>query len=314
MSRFFNVAMVQVASSSMNPDLEARKLEHWAHMSFYLDQLSALNPTVDLIVFPELFLNGADPYNWNALGETIPGPATERFCKKAAELGKWLCPGSMIEVRPGVEGTYNTALLISPEGEIVLNYSKVFVPYPLEPSLPGNEFPVYEIPGVGKVGLMICSDGHTPEVARNLALNGAELILKPTFQGFWIGGLRNLVPFTQVRAVENQCYIVSVNQATPMGMGHSMICDPEGRIVEELESAESFTIVNLNLDEVRRSREQGFAGCFPLLKMLRDAKEQGLPLDECYQRGIANAPVYETLAGPAPKTPDQIARFGRARV
>jgi hypothetical protein len=39
-------------------------------------------------------------------------------------------------------------------------------------------------------------------------------------------------------------------------------------------------------------------------------KEQGVPLDECYQRCMENAPVFKGLPGGAPKTPDEITRFG----
>jgi len=310
MSKFFNIGIVQVASTSMNPDVEARKKDHLSVMSFYIDQICMLNPTIDLIVFPELYLNGCDPLNWNQLAETIPGPATDFLCKKAVQYKKWLIPGSMIENREGVEGTLNTSVLISPEGEIVLKYSKVFIPYPLEPSTPGFDFPVYEIPNVGKIGIMICADGHTPEIGRNLALNGAEIIIKPTFQGFWIGGLRNHVPICQTRAVENQCFIVSVNQAAPMGMGHSCVCDPEGRVIEELGSTESFFMVSLNLDEVKRARENGFLGMFPFLKLLRDFKEAGRPVDQCYLKGLENAPVFQTLKGKAPIVPNEVKRFG----
>lgn len=307
MARFFGVAMVQLASDVANPDLEARKAEQRAKIDRYLDTIMGIDPVVDLFVFPETCVSGFDPANWTSLAETIPGPSSEYFCRKACELGKWICPGSLIEKREGVEGTYNTSLLISPTGDIVLKYSKVFVPYPFDPSLRGNDFPVYEIPGVGKVGIMICADHAVPEVARNLAFNGAEVILNPICQGIFIGGLRHLVPLSQVRATENQCYVVAVNQAAPPGMGHSLVCDPEGRILEELESPESFAMVSLNLDEVRRVREHGSFGVSnQLLKMVRDCQEEGGPLDACYRRGLQNAPVFETLSGRAPKTIDEI--------
>jgi formamidase len=155
----------------------------------------------------------------------------------------------------GTDRLLNTALLISPFGEIVLKYRKTFIPYPFEASERGGEFPVYEIPGVGKFGIMICADAAIPEVARNLAFNGAEVILNPICQGIFIGGLRHRIPVSQVRAMENQCYMVSVNQAAPEGMGHSTVCDPEGRILEELETPESFAVVSLKLDDVRRAPE-----------------------------------------------------------
>ena len=295
MSRYVNVAMLQIASTSTEPDLRARKLEHWSKMCYYLDTMCALDPHIDLVVAPEIYIDGMDPLRFEELAETIPGPMTDLFCAKAAELGIWLVPGSMLEKVPGEGGFYNTALLISPRGDIALKYHKVFIPRPMEPSKPGKEFPVYEAEGIGKVALMICADAHIPEVARNLALSGAELILKPALQPHWIGNVRNLVPVVQTRAIENQCFIVSVNHPAPLGMGHSCICDPEGRIVEELGETDSYIVATLNLDDVTTTRQNGFAGCFPLLKLAKQFREEGVPLDACYLADLRQAPVFKDL-------------------
>ena len=306
---YLNVALVQVTSPSMNPDIELRKLENYEKLAYYVDLISFMNPTVDLITFPELYLPGFDPINWYETAEPIPGPMTDRLCQLAKKYKKWLVPGSMFEKFDKPGEAYNTTMLISPEGEIVMRYRKVFIPYPLEPSTPGCEFPVYEIPNIGKIGLMICADGHYPECARNLALNGAEVIIKPTFQGDWIGGVRNSTPIIITRAVENQCFVVSVNHPNPMGMGHSAAIDPEGRVIEELGDSESFTIVYLNMDEVRRVREYGSLGMFGFLKMLKGFKESGIAVDGCYQAGLENAPVYQTFDFPYAKTPDDIKKY-----
>ena len=77
-------------------------------------------------------------------------------------------------------GVHNTALAISPEGEIVATYRKLFPWLPLETSVPGDTFTVFDIPGAGRFGLMICYDGWYPEVSRTLAWMGAEVILQPT--------------------------------------------------------------------------------------------------------------------------------------
>jgi formamidase len=310
-SRFFNIALVQVSSNVTTTDFEARKSQHTAKAEWYLNLITGLNPHVDLFVFPETYIAGFDPPNWDALAEPIPGPTSDFFCRKARELRKWICPGTIIEKRQGLEGAYNTSMLISPDGEIVLTYRKVFVPHPFEPSVRGDDFPVYEIGGIGKIGIMICADVQIPEPARNLALNGAEIILKPTCQGFFIGGLRNGVPITQTRTFENQCFLVSVNQSSPEGMGHSHICDPEGRVLEELESTEAFTWVTINLDDVVRARQHGVLGCYPYLKMLRECQEKTGALAACYERGLANSPVFEKITGKAPESPAEITRFGR---
>jgi predicted amidohydrolase len=313
MSRYLNVAVVQVASPSMAADLDQRKRENWMKLAAYYDQIAMMQPTVDLMVAPELYIDGIDPYNWNALAEPIPGPMTELFCAKARQLGKWLAPGSMLETPEDGETPYNSALLISPDGEIVLKWRKMFIPYPLEPSRPGTSFPIAEIPGWGKVGILICSDAHAPEIARNLMFQGAELILKPTLQASWIGNVRQLTPFTQVRAVENQCFVVCVNHPIPLGMGHSAVADPEGRILEELPSTESWTIFSLDIDEVHRARDVGSMGCFQFVRMLRDFKQRGIPVDEAYLAGLENAPVFRDLPGPAPLMPSQVKRFGEPR-
>jgi predicted amidohydrolase len=307
MSPFFNVAMVQLSSDLKDGDLEARKAARLKRIDHYLDTIMSVDPVVDLFVLPETVSSGYDTAHWHELAETIPGPISDHFCEKADRLNVWLCPGSIIEKEPGTGLIRNTAVLISPSGEIVLKYSKIFIPYPFEMSKRGDEFPVYEIPGLGKVGVMICADAAIPEVARNLAFNGAEIILNPLCQGIFIGGLRHRIPLTQVRAMENQCYVVAVNQASPEGMGHSVTCDPEGRIVEELEAPESFAVVPLNLDEVRRAREHGvFAVNNQFLKMVRDCQLDTGVLDECYRRGLENAPVFDDLSGPAPSTPGEI--------
>ena len=280
MSCFFNVAMVQLSSDLSDRDLIARKRAQLAKIDRYLDHVMGVDPVIDLLVLPETVGPGYDRDNWDDLAETIPGPLSDHCCETARRLGKWLCPGSLIERDTATGRTRNTALLISPAGEIVLRYNKVFIPYPFEASDRGERFPVYEIPGVGKVGMMICADAAIPEVARNLAFNGAEIILNPICQGIFVGGLRHRVPVTQVRAMENQCYVVAVNQAAPEGMGHSVACDPEGRILEELGESESFTVVSLNLEEVRRVREHGsFSVSNQFLKMVRDCQMEGGALD-----------------------------------
>lgn len=311
-SEYLNLSMLQAASVSDHEDPKERIKENFKKMEYYIDSIARTNPAINMIVFPEFYLSGGlkEREEYDVIAENIPGPLTELLARKAQEHRVWLVPGSMVEKHEqDHEKTYNTAILISPDGEIVLTYRKVFIPYPLELSESGSDFPVYNIPNIGKVGFLICADHHFPEAARNLALNGAEVIIKPTLQGHWIGGRRNHSPFALARAVENQCFFVSVNQPSPIGMGDSVAYDPEGRLLEQLCSSEAWTVVNINLDEVRRVREMGFAGMFSFLKMLKEIKEAGHKIDHCYQRGIENAPVYETLKYSNPKTPNEIRKL-----
>jgi len=312
MSENLNLAMVQVASTREGEDVRDRLETNFEVMEGYIDRIMAMNPAVNMIVFPEFFLTGSlrSMDDYMKVADTIPGNLTARIAEKAKQHKIWLVPGTLIELNDQEGGKpFNSAILISPEGEIVLKYRKVFIPYPLELSASGHDFPVYEIPNIGKVGFLICADHHFPEAARNLAFNGAEIIIKPTLQGYWIGGKRNHSPFAMARAVENQCFFVSVNQPSPIGMGDSAAYDPEGREIEKLDSTEAFTIISINLEETRRVREMGFSGMFGFLKMIKEIKQNGSDVDGCYQRGIENAPVYETLKYPNPKVPSDIKKL-----
>jgi predicted amidohydrolase len=83
MSRFFNVAMVQLSVDLSTQDFGARKAEQRARIDRYLDMIMRINPVVDLFVLPETISSGYDPPNWVALAEPIPGPTSDFFCETA---------------------------------------------------------------------------------------------------------------------------------------------------------------------------------------------------------------------------------------
>src|SRR5690625_2616159 len=138
---YLRIAVMQSASPSKNSDPKQKVQENLEAMMDYIDQIHMMNPRTDLILFPELYLNGVDPINWRNMAGKVPnGNVTQSLIEKAKEVKMYLAPGSFFEL--GDDGNvYNTAILISPDGDIVLKYRKVFIPYPLEPSHPGNEFP-----------------------------------------------------------------------------------------------------------------------------------------------------------------------------
>ena len=114
------------------------------------------------------------------VAEPIPGPTTDRLCALAREVGKWLVPGIASTNAPSAAST-TPRWSSRPQGEIVARpTAKLFPWMPLEGSVPGDGFTVFDIPDVGRFGLMICYDGWYPEVPRTLAWMGAEVILQPT--------------------------------------------------------------------------------------------------------------------------------------
>lgn len=232
-------------------------------------------PWVQLVMFHELVVPGLvqfvtpdDKDWWKRNTEPVPGPLTERLCAIARTTGQWLIPGSMFEMEG--DKLYNTAIVISPQGEIAAKYRKMFPWLPFEAgTTPGKEFCVFDIPYVGRLGLCICYDMWYPEVSRTLAWMGAEIILQPTLTPTSDRDLELVM--VRANALFNQTYFVSVNGIGTWGGGRSLMVDPDGRILQEAGTNQTILTEVLDLERVTRTREFGTIGLAQTLKQLRDS-------------------------------------------
>jgi predicted amidohydrolase len=159
----------------------------------------AAKQKADLAVLPETLTQTNTGKTYAEVAEPIPGPSTEYFSTLAKQYKMHLVVGLLERVEHVV---YNVAVLIGPEGEIIGKYRKVCLPRPeVEWGVtPGTEYPVFDT-RFGKVGMMVCYDGFFPEVARELANRGAEVIAFP------VAGCNPLL--AAARACENHAYVVS---------------------------------------------------------------------------------------------------------
>src|SRR3972149_4403556 len=121
----------------------------------------------------------------------------------------------MPEPAPGkTRRAYNTAVLISPTGDLLAAYRKVhlydaFNGRESDRFIPGSEPPPVVDTPLGKIGLQICYDIRFPEWSRILALRGAEIIALPTS---WVTGPlkeEHWVTLVRARALENTCWIAA---------------------------------------------------------------------------------------------------------
>jgi predicted amidohydrolase len=153
----------------------------------------------DLVVLPELLTCKGVTHDYVSVAEPVPGPTTEYFGRLAREHDCYLVVGLPERDGPLV---YNVAALLGPDGGIVGKYRKVTLPREeiARGIAPGKEYPVFET-RFGKVGMMVCYDVFFPEVARRLAMNGAEVIALP----IWGGNPR----LAAARCAENGVYLVS---------------------------------------------------------------------------------------------------------
>lgn len=271
MSRVLGVAAIQMAPVPY--DLEAT----WSKASRLVREVKSTWGWVDLVLLPELCLHAIAPFTekpgrWE-VAEPVPGPTVERAQNLARELSAWLVPGSLLE-RAG-EAIYNTAVVISPSGELVASYRKVFPWRPYESTAAGSEPCVFELPGLGRLGLCICYDMWFPEVGRELLLQGAEAILHPSLTTTWDRGLE--IVLAQANAIFNQCYFLDVNAANAMGGGRSIFVDPEGTVLHQAGQGEEVFARQINLETVEHVRSTGTLGLNRLLPEIEARRQTMLP-------------------------------------
>lgn len=228
--------------------------------------------------------------------EKIPGKITDYLCSLAKKYSIYLIPGSMFELHDDLEKGYfyNSVPIINPMGEIISVYRKMAPWRPSESrTVAGREYVVFDMPEKGtKVGIMICYDINFPEIARNLTLMGAEVLIKITQDPFEFAQMNK--PIHMTRAHENQAYLISTNAVGNFEnftlYGNSMVVNPEGQIVWECGEIETIATVTIDLDNVRKCREYGTKFMDTYLKHIRDFN---LPMP--FANKAKEAPIFRNL-------------------
>ncbi len=270
------IAGIQMPISASENNLPAirRRIEHVAHRY----------PWVQMVVLSELATCG--PLALRA--ETLPGPSEIAYQELAQRLGLWIVTGSIYE---RVEDkVYNTLSVIAPDGQIIGRYRKLFPFRPYEyDTTPGEHFLVFDVPGIGRFGCVICYDIWFPEVTRSLAAMGVEVILRPTLTDTIDRDIE--LTISRATAAIQQCFVVDINGLGAGGNGRSLIVDPDGNILHEAGAGEEIIPLELDLDQVTRARARGFKGLGQTLKSFRDRKVQ-FPL---YQPGAFDLSYLDSL-------------------
>lgn len=163
---------------------------------------------------------------------------------------------------------YNTAAILDFDGTFLGKYRKTHIPH-LPPGFwekfyfrPGNSgYPVFSTK-LAEIGIYICYDRHFPEGARELGLNGAEIVFNPSAT---VAGLSEYLWELEqpAHAVANGYFVGAINRVgheEPWNMGEfygsSYFCNPRGQIVAQGSRDRDEVIVSdLDLDEIRDTRE-----------------------------------------------------------
>jgi len=251
----FAIAGMQIAIAAGDDNVPA--------MRTALDVLMHRFPWVQMVVFSELAAFGPSPGHAQPPG----GPVEIAFCEMARTHCLWLIPGSYFEQHP--RAIYNTALAIDPTGAVVARYHKMFPFRPYEAGIAaGAEFCVFDVPSVGRFGLSICYDMWFPETIRTLAALGAEVILHPTMTDTIDRDVE--LSIARTMAAVNQCYFFDINGVEGGGVGRSIVVDPVGHVLHQAASGTEVIPIEIDLEQVRRSRRTGIRGLGQPLKSFRD--------------------------------------------
>jgi predicted amidohydrolase len=265
MTRTLEVALLQLRAFDL-----AQHREAWADLLRRIDEAAALSPHPDLIVLPEAsypayFLHSRETYD--AAGVLPDDEVLAVLGERARRHGTSIAAGLVLHGAPGTpaEGRLeNVAVLFGPDGAVRGRTPKAFLwHFDSQWFAPGVTHGVFDVAQV-RAGMLVCADARLPEIARSLAVGGAEVIVDCTA---WVSSGRDpatlstpqvdyLIP---ARAIENRTWIVAADKCGPEAdtlvyAGRSGVCDPDGRWVAQAPSDRpgivSYTI---DLDAPRRA-------------------------------------------------------------
>lgn len=299
------MANIKIASVAMKAPADKK-----ANIETYLKYIeSAAEQGVRLIVFPEYSLPGIHPeftlsrasaaaatyYAFAA--ERIPeGPSTRRLIEAAKEHNMYIVFGmaEQDEIRP--DYTYNTAVLVGPEG-FIGKHRKIH-PTGSERLLvmPGHELNVYETE-LGRIGLLICNDKVFPETSRALKIAGAEIIVCCTCWPAMNRKLGDNDPMLKIhngmgtfRALENTVIFVDSNIAGTLDgehyeCGHSRVVSPMGTDLASTGWDEGMAVAELDVQQTIKGFFASLMGGSISYSSLRDLRpDVYMPFYEQYQR------------------------------
>lgn len=264
-------------------------LEDGDNLSVIAEEVASVRrryPWAQMVVLPELAAYGPGI----DYAEAPNGKAREAFRAMARANALWLIDGSLY-LRDGTE-THNVCSVYSPAGEIVAQHRKVYPFKPYEQGVsPGQAATTFDIPGVGRFGLLICYDIWFPELARSATCAGAEVLINTVMTSTIDRDVE--VAICRATAATNQITVISVNIAGEIGVGRSAVFGPGGEVIHLAGNGREVITLDIDFAHVRRCRERGWHGLGQVLKSFRD----GPARFSAYDRAPAEHEALRALGG-----------------
>lgn len=238
----------------------ADRASNTEHVRFLLEKYLNLY-AADFVFLPEVWTCGWDCESFPDCAETIEGEAVSMLKEIAKKYNTNVIGGSIIEQKDN--RLFNTCPVINKSGELVCTYNKnhLFSYYGDNEGkyiTCGNNPVMVDLDGV-KIGLTICYDIRFPEIYRAYRKAGADLLVNMAAWGY-----KKRIPWdsmTTSRAVENQTYFVALTQTGKLkngerNLGHSMILDYKGEILDEINNDEGVVYAEVDLNEMYEFRNK----------------------------------------------------------
>lgn len=255
---------VKVAAVQMGTATD--KMENVSAVRGYLEQLREYSP--DVVVLPEMFCCPYQTENFPVYAEAECGPAWQMLAAYAKEYGIYLVAGSMPE--RDLEGhVYNTSYVFDREGRQIARHRKTHLfdidvkggqRFKESDTLTAGDGETVFDTEFGRMGVMICYDIRFPEMTRLMVNDGARVVFVPAAFNMTTGPAHWELSF-RARALDNQIYMVGcapmrAPESGYVSWGHSIVTNPWGEVVGQLDETEGILTAELDLDYEDAIREQ----------------------------------------------------------
>ncbi|WES65073.1 carbon-nitrogen hydrolase family protein [Microbacter sp. GSS18] len=213
-----------------------------------------------LVVLPEYSSYFIDPFDRSLVehAQALDGPFVSHLRALAAEHGVVVAAG-VVERGSDERRVRNTAVAVGADG-LLARYRKMHL-YDAFGQRESDwveageiEAPqVFDLGGL-RFGLMTCYDLRFPEVARTLADAGADVILVPAE---WVRGAlkeHHWRTLLHARAIENTLFVAAADHPPPLGVGNSMVVDPQGVEIAAVGTVTDVAVAHLDVGAVPRVR------------------------------------------------------------
>jgi predicted amidohydrolase len=295
----FKVALAQVSAS-------CEKLENLKRGVELIR--TAAERGADLLVLPELFMAYSPldmlPAEIVDVAERVDGEFISALAAETRKHRMHVAVGILEKSRKNRDKAHNTVVMLGPDGRVISKHRKLqlFDSFGYRESSrfePGSDIEGAFKTRLAKMGLMTCYELRFPEMARILALQGAELIVVPTA---WVAGRMkedHLHILARARALENTVFLAVASQTGRIFTGRSVVVDPFGVSICDAGEEECLVTADIDLDRIKRVRKLD-----PSLRNIRSdvyAKyRRGAAANSRVSRGLSFSGVEVKAPNPRP--------------